>query len=938
MFRSRWSLTAGCFVLALLVGVPLYLSSGKRTLALAQRAVHELTPYDLDLGNARLQWRPFHFSVEQLSLRYRDPTKPSLLSGQAIELSMPLSNLWNPKHDEGSFRARNLTYYLDDSASDEPIDLESLLSPLAWLPGSIALDSLHVVSQGDEVQVLPLLMVTGKRSAEGSLLISSDAYLGARRIALAATADWRTTAQGHAVDLDATLKDVDSELRLSGEIDAAGERIGYAFQLAGHYEHAGEFLRAAGITALDLEGELTVAGALRGNLRESVLDIEALELVSPGNYHLSATGRVRQGPTSSLSIEARGSARRLEALFQMPEELESLSEGTELQLELGGSPQAPALRNLAIDMRIAGNGHVKLETSEVELGSLLSTAEGADLIPVLDDVHLVAEVNDLQALLASTELELPSLPLPTATHLEGELSYRGEQVRLDESRLRLSSDLYTLDGDLSLLWNGETLSAPRVALDFQTGEDGPNAQFSGSAADLLGLRGIVLDATLDGLNAAGIARLQPELALLPPGISGRASLRLTRASEMFRFSDLDAQLFGEGGLELQARGDGRLHAEQHEADIKLTLQTSDSPAAYSALGMPLGPQTLEAQLRLRPSYATTLANARLGGTDLQIVANADLDAMALRNLRVDTYATVLHLEDVLPAESAGESKDKADAPAIDWSTLLPEWPLDVTLRAGTLRGTQSELSELSIEVATDGQLALLKHFDARYAGGELMMRGSALLGGAAPQLSLAGRGIHVPLGTLTQDLGLQQTISGDVSFRGGLVASGATARELSSTMNGHASFALNDVTVAGAAYDLLMSNLLAWLARGAGETETTFDCTLLDFDVREGIAVSDTIYVDTPRMRATGKARIDFPANQINLRVEPRSKTRTFQFPSAVRLEGALDDPRLEVSPLQAAADLSAQALLLLPSLPLKLFGLGRNGEEPRPCVAATPS
>ncbi|MEL7045049.1 MAG: AsmA-like C-terminal region-containing protein, partial [Pseudomonadota bacterium] len=360
--------------------------------------------------------------------------------------------------------------------------------------------------------------------------------------------------------------------------------------------------------------------------------------------------------------------------------------------------------------------------------------------------------------------------------------------------------------------------------------------------------------------------------------------------------------------------------------------------AYSALGLPLGPDTLQGQLRLRPSYATTLANAHLGDTDLQIVANADLDAMNLQNLRIDSYATVLHLKDVLPAESSGNAKNESDASATDWSTLLPQWPLDVTLRAGTLRGTQSELSDLSIEVATDGQLALLKHFDARYAGGELMMRGSVHLGGTSPQLSIAGRGIHVPLGTLTQDLGLQQSISGDVSFRGGLAASGASAQALFSDMNGHASFALNDVTVAGAAYDLLMSNLLAWLARGAGETETTFDCTLLDFDIREGVAVSDTIYVDTPRMRATGKARIDFPANQINLRVEQRSKTRTFQFPSAVRLEGALDDPRLEVSPLQAAADLSAQALLLLPSLPLKLFGLGRDGEEPRPCVTATSS
>ena len=90
-------------------------------------------------------------------------------------------------------------------------------------------------------------------------------------------------------------------------------------------------------------------------------------------------------------------------------------------------------------------------------------------------------------------------------------------------------------------------------------------------------------------------------------------------------------------------------------------------------------------------------------------------------------------------------------------------------------------------------------------------------------------------------------------------------------------------------------------------------------------------------MLATGKGRIDLTQSTLDLRLEPRSKTRTFQFPSAVRIRGDLSDPGVSVSPLQTTADLSAQALLLIPSLALKLFGLKGLDEQLLPCSVPAP-
>ena len=87
-------------------------------------------------------------------------------------------------------------------------------------------------------------------------------------------------------------------------------------------------------------------------------------------------------------------------------------------------------------------------------------------------------------------------------------------------------------------------------------------------------------------------------------------------------------------------------------------------------------------------------------------------------------------------------------------------------------------------------------------------------------------------------------------------------------------------------------------------------------------------------MRALGKARLDLVNEELDVRLEPRSKQRTIQFPSAVNIEGPFANPKVRVSPLQATFDLSAQTLLLLPSLTFKMFGLGNDQQPLRPCQA----
>ncbi len=107
-----------------------------------------------------------------------------------------------------------------------------------------------------------------------------------------------------------------------------------------------------------------------------------------------------------------------------------------------------------------------------------------------------------------------------------------------------------------------------------------------------------------------------------------------------------------------------------------------------------------------------------------------------------------------------------------------------------------------------------------------------------------------------------------------------------------------------------------------------------DFDL--GNARTENIFIETQKMIATGEATLDLVNSEIDLSLTPRSKSRQVQIPSTVRVRGPMSNPRTIVSPISAAADASAEALVLIPNLAFKLFGIKRDSKKRiRPCEAA---
>ena len=252
-----------------------------------------------------------------------------------------------------------------------------------------------------------------------------------------------------------------------------------------------------------------------------------------------------------------------------------------------------------------------------------------------------------------------------------------------------------------------------------------------------------------------------------------------------------------------------------------------------------------------------------------------------------------------------------------------------------LTGSNTRVEKLNVDLTGAEGRYTLRRFSALYSQAHAELRGVIDLNQQQPVISFAGEAIAVPMTALMEDLGIDFDITGTLTVRGGLTARGADKDSLVATTDGSLAFALEDAVIKGAAYDVLATDFIDWMVSGAArEDHTKVDCTMASFGVRKGVARSDSLFMETRRMIATGEAKFDLPERLMDLTLIPKSKSRTIQIPASVRIKGSMDKPRVIASPVAAVADAYAEAIALVPRMVLRMFGIKKERGKPQPCEA----
>ncbi|MEE4111106.1 MAG: hypothetical protein V2I24_17265, partial [Halieaceae bacterium] len=538
---------------ALITGVLLlaYLSSGERSLAALERLVALGTPYRLKLADAELHWSPFHFRARSLSVDYSDPGKPSLLAVSDVDLALPLPSWWREETDTGDLRVGSVTYYIDDEAGDEPIDLEALLAPLAWLPARMHVDAMHIVARGRNVHILPLYGIEARRSRSGAISLTTEARYAKRRLGLEAELAWLTNPDGgHRLDVRARFGDraelvtgSDAAIVLQGSADTDGEQLTYEFRIDGTYPRAGDI--ATLLEALDVEvpGDLHLAGRLTGDRDRYVLHIDKLALSESNAQGFVARGTIEQDAAgvARLDLRAGGTITAFDALLPVPESALDLVDSAELQLRLGGTLDDPRLVEVALALATAGDGRARLAAPDLDIAVNGLVAGSGSALAEAGAVQLELSVGDLPSLLARIGIET-SAPYPHTVSLTGSLQVDDTRAYLDAAVLRAGARAYFAEGTVSALWQASTLSLPSFDVAV-TGNTQPAAMaLRGSVADLRNLDGVVVDVSLDRIDSAFLSETNLITPGLAVGYAGTGRLRALRTGDMLILRDMDIEL------------------------------------------------------------------------------------------------------------------------------------------------------------------------------------------------------------------------------------------------------------------------------------------------------------------------------------------------------------------------------------------------------------
>ncbi len=468
---------------------------------------------------------------------------------------------------------------------------------------------------------------------------------------------------------------------------------------------------------------------------------------------------------------------------------------------------------------------------------------------------------------------------------------------------------------------------------------------TGSIGNLATLSDVSLNGKLQGVDIHTlIATLLPDFNYAEPLGTLGGAFKLRDKKGAWSLSDLSlAGGTSKTPLEFSLEGGVSDLTGKISADLAAQFRLGDSALIEALSGVALNPANGSLVIKTAPGQLQGTLRALVGET--QIIGNGlfALTDKGIGSVQLTLETPHLHLQDVdfsqpqdATAEDATRDPEQSTTALEKLRQQAPAYPVDLTITIGEISGQYSSIDSLQVRLTGQDKRFTLEQFSAQYNQALTEIRGIIDLNPDPPALSIAGQASALPLGAVLKDVGIDFNVSGALTILGGVTLMGDSTETLVRNLNGSVAFALENAVVEGAAYDLLATDLLAWIYSGAlTEKSTYLDCTMAKFQLSQGVASTDSLYIESAKMLATGSAEFDLVKQRMDLRITPMSKSRLLQVPSEVRLKGKMSDPKADISPVSAVADATSAALMLIPSLTLKLFGVDTSSnKKQRPCQA----
>ncbi len=511
-------------------------------------------------------------------------------------------------------------------------------------------------------------------------------------------------------------------------------------------------------------------------------------------------------------------------------------------------------------------------------------------------------------------------------------------------------------GTARLALDGTDLAISDVKLAAQS-EAGDQVTVTGQIGDALALGDaalkVSLGASVDTLLQLAYGAVEP-LGL--GRLEGSLELRIQPQAVVTRKIDL---VWHKGSaVRLRGAGTAVLDGEGTTGRFELTAETSAVAALAGEFGLQRlhdSPARVAGTLDMDSGGFRIEGAGRLGGKKFSLkvaVAGGDIRPLVTGEINFDAVTLdLIQADGVSPDAAQDASGEAVNATASASGSLFPDQPIalsllravDIDLRygAGKITAAEHEVRNLDVGILLKNGSLKLDPYSFEYVGGrsELAVEFDATR--HPPAFSARMKSNDLATDLLLNRFGTDKILEGDLSIDLELAGKGRSVREIAHSLVGHVGLALENGRLTGHDLSLMAPNIGNWLLtlpQNKGETELR--CVLARFDVEAGVATNNSLLLMTPETNIGGTAKIDLPAETMDIVLRPERGGNIPSFSNPVRIHGPIRNPDVVVNYTGIAgnAAVATGGIVLLPFvyLPWQAAGymLGMLKEEgDSPCL-----
>ena len=278
------------------------------------------------------------------------------------------------------------------------------------------------------------------------------------------------------------------------------------------------------------------------------------------------------------------------------------------------------------------------------------------------------------------------------------------------------------------------------------------------------------------------------------------------------------------------------------------------------------------------------------------------------------FSPKFHIEDIDPTvEMITRFSDLLSDDTEQRSTeiSLPEGRVDVDFEIEELIGNDANLGAVEIPVRINNDKMTIKSATGKFSGGKLKADMTLDTTASPTTLVLSGSLKEWDYGLIQEVYMKHKNLSGSADVHVDLKGQGDTLDAIMNSLGGNITMIAGEGEFESKALNMWGAGLVNALMPSIGDNDLTkLNCMIADFNVENGIATADPLFIDTQRLKVVGDGKINLARQTIDLTLEPNAKGAAFlDIATAVNIDGPLSKPDIGPSTFSLFEKLGGLAL-----------------------------